>query len=110
MSTDRSEFIMRKIEIYHHCLPANSIIPMSLKGYMSYIYCRAIAGNYTGCGVILRLQPDVPPMRSRDIAGRYKSGRGPHTFVAPSDVTEMHGRYIRLETEDDATLTLCFIS
>ena len=27
----------------------------------------------------------------------------PPTFAAPSDVTGTHGRYVRLETEDDAT-------
>ena len=30
-------------------------------------------------------------------------GRGPHTFVTHSSFTGTHGRYVKLETEDDAT-------
>ena len=41
----------------------------------------------------------LPP----SIAVHYKSGRGLHTFVTHSYLTGTHGRYVRLETEDDAT-------
>ena len=38
ISEDKRDFVNKTIEIYHHCLPGNSIIPVSLKGYMSFVY------------------------------------------------------------------------
>ena len=43
-------------------------------------------------------------MRSCETAVRYKSVGAPTTFVTHSSFTGTHGRYVKLETEDDATL------
>lgn len=43
-------------------------------------------------------------MRFREIAVPYKSVGAPSTFVTHSYLTGTHGRYVMLETKDDATL------
>ena len=43
-------------------------------------------------------------MRSCETTVRYKSVGAPTTFVTHSSFTGTHGRYVKLETEDDATL------
>ena len=38
MTDDRKDFIINTIIRYHHCLPDNSVIPASLRGYIRDIY------------------------------------------------------------------------